>query len=126
MAVTYSKGILEQIKTSPIKDPLTIQGVREELYKHMGMWQQIDPRHKREYVVQTGTRGYQLFADTLRRSAILEVLKGMEDKFTPEEMVSIKKMVDSEDMENLEVASTIIDVKLKQTSDVSNIQSTQP
>ena len=83
------------------------------LEEGQGLWQQIDNSHKRAWILHTGTKGHQLFENSFKRISLNALLEAMTDDFTSEEMISMKKMIDSEDMENLEVAHAIIDVKLK-------------
>jgi hypothetical protein len=121
MSITY-KGIMEQIRENPAKEPCTLEEFRVELNK--GLWEQLDNNNKREFVIQTGSLGYQMFMDQFKRSALLESLKNMEEYFTLEEITSLTKMIDSPDIENMEVASVIMELKSTQkpTQDVSNIQ----
>ena len=111
MSITYSKGIMEQIRDNPTEAPHILEEFREELNK--GLWEQLDNNYKREFTVMTGARGYQLFQDHLQRTALLEILKDMNEHFTPKEMVRMREMIESDDKENMRVASAIIDVKLK-------------
>lgn len=106
-------------------EPLTLEHFKEELNK--GLWEQLNYDNKREFVIHTGSRGYQMFQDQLQRSVLLAMLEDISAYFTAEEMVRIKEMINSEDVENMTVASAIIDFKLKLSNqipnqDVSNIQ----
>ena len=77
-----------------------------------GLWEQIEPVNKRSFTMMTGARGMQLFEDSFKRISLRALLEDMTNDFTPEEMIRMKEMIDSEDRENMEVASAIIDIKL--------------
>jgi len=100
------KGILHQImheEVFPITD-LTFKG---------GLWEQIDQSNKREFTMMSSSRGMQLFEDSFKRMSLTALLEDMTNDFTPEEMIRMKEMIDSEDVENMKVAEVIIDVKLR-------------
>jgi len=82
------------------------------LEEGQGLWKQIKDSNRRHYDILTGSRGMQLFQDSFKRVSLTALLEDMTDDFTPEEMIRMKEMIDSEDVENMTVASAIIDIKL--------------
>lgn len=82
------------------------------LEEGVGLWKQIEDSDRRHYNILTGSRGMQLFEDSFKRMSLTALLEDMTNDFTPEEMVRMKEMIKSEDVENMKVASAIIDIKL--------------
>jgi len=81
------------------------------LEEGQGLWKQIKDSNRRHYDILTGSRGMQLFQDSFKRVSLTALLEDMTDDFTPEEMTRMKEMIDSEDVENMEVVQAILESK---------------
>ena len=78
------------------------------LEEGQGLWRQLDSNYKKEYQHD----GYLRFGHIMQQATLTALLEDMTDDFTPEEMIRMKEMIDSEDVENMGVVSAIIDAKL--------------
>ena len=88
----------------------TLDSFKEELYEFYNK-----PPESRDFVVMTGARGKSVIDNMIKRIAaetLLDELKAS-DKVSDEEYISLNKMIDSPDNENLIVAVAIIDQKIK-------------